>query len=319
VGVDSGTSALELALRAFGCGPGDEVVTVPNSFIATALAITHTGARPTFVDVDPETFLMDPSLLEEAITPRTKAVIPVHLYGQVADMDPILDIARGHGLAVIEDAAQAHGARYHGRRAGCFGDAAAFSFYPAKNLGALGDGGMVVVKAEEQAHRLRLLRNYGQEVKNRHDLQGFNRRLDTMQAALLSVKLSHLDSWSDARRERALLYDRLLEDVAVHTPPVAGGREHVFHLYVVRAPERDRLRLELEQRGIATQVHYPATIHRQPAYADLGLGPGSFPVAEELSGQILSLPMYPELPLESVELVARELASASGQLAAPSA
>ena len=291
---------------------------MPNSFIATALAISHTGARPVFVDVDPDTYLMDPARLDEAITPSTKAVIPVHLYGQLADMDPILEIARARGVAVIEDACQAHGARYRGRRAGCFGDAAAFSFYPAKNLGALGDGGMVVLRTTSTPERVQTPAQLRPGGKYRHDLQGFNRRLDTLQAALLSIKLRHLDGWSEARRERALLDDRLLVDVAVKTPVVADEREHVFHLYVVRTPERDELRHELEQRGISTQVHYPTAIHLQPAYAELGLPAGSFPVAEELAGQILSLPMYPELPLESVELACSELASASGQLTAPS-
>jgi dTDP-4-amino-4,6-dideoxygalactose transaminase len=315
VGVDSGTSALELALRAFDCGPGDEVITVANSFIATALAITHVGAKPVFVDVDPGTFLMDVTQLEAAITPSTQAIIPVHLYGQVADMDPILALARDRGLAVIEDAAQAHGATYRGRRAGSLGDAAAFSFYPAKNLGAAGDAGMVVVADGARAERLRLLRNYGQAVKNRHDLLGFNRRLDTLQAAVLQVKLRHLDQWSEDRRERAVLYDELLAASSLRTPSPASEGEHVYHLYVVRADDRDGLRAELADKEISTQVHYPTPIHLQPAYAGLGLGPGSFPVTEQLAGEILSLPMYPELPLDFVEHVARE----AGAVAAPRA
>ncbi|HEX2232440.1 MAG TPA: DegT/DnrJ/EryC1/StrS family aminotransferase [Thermoleophilaceae bacterium] len=307
VGVDSGTTAIELALRAVDCGPGDEVITVPNTFIATALAITLTGARPVFVDVDPVSRNMDPQLLAEAITPRTKAVVPVHLYGQPADMEPICDVARAYGVRVVEDAAQAHGARYRGRPAGSLADAAAFSFYPSKNLGAVGDAGAVTTDDEDLAERLRLMRNYGQRTKNRHDAIGFNRRLDTLQAAFLRVKLPRLRGWIDARRERARRYGELLADTAVEPPVEAEGREHVWHLYVIRAAGRDELRASLTERGIDTGLHYPVPIHLQPAYAHLGYGPGSFPIAERLAEESLSLPMYPELPEKWLEEVARSV------------
>jgi dTDP-4-amino-4,6-dideoxygalactose transaminase len=304
VGVDSGTSALELALRAHGCGPGDEVITAPNSFVATALAISQTGAEPVFVDVDPVTFTLDVERLPSAITSRTKAIVPVHLYGQAADMDPIMELARASGLAVVEDACQAHGARYRGRRVGSLGDAAAFSFYPSKNLGGLGDGGMVVTRDEETADHIRLLRNYGQRTKNHHEVVGFNRRLDTLQAALLRVKLPLLDGWNERRRSRARDYGRLLRDTSIATPTVGEGREHVWHVYSVCAPQRTALRSHLEERGIGTGIHYPRPIHLQPAYRALGLREGRFPVAERLADEVLSLPMYPELSPQWVERVA---------------
>jgi dTDP-4-amino-4,6-dideoxygalactose transaminase len=304
VGVDSGTSALELALRAYGCNPGDEVITVPNSFIATAFAISHTGAKPVFVDVDPVTRTMAPERLPAAVTPRTKVILPVHLYGQPADMDSIVELARAHSLAVVEDACQAHGARYRGRRVGSLGDAAAFSFYPSKNLGACGDGGMVVTNSPETAEQVRCLRNYGQRTKNHHVLVGFNRRLDTIQAAILRVKLPHLDEWNEARRRRARVYESLLKDSYVETPTVGQGRQHVWHLYVVRAARRSTLRSALEECGIGTGIHYPQPIHLQPPYRNLGFPRGSFPVAEQLADEVLSLPMYPELPIEMVQEVA---------------
>jgi dTDP-4-amino-4,6-dideoxygalactose transaminase len=310
VGVDSGTSALELALRAHGCGPGDEVITAPNSFVATALAISQTGAEPVFVDVDPVTYTLDVEQLPSAITPRTKAIVPVHLYGQAADMDPIIVVARAAGLAVVEDACQAHGARYRGRRVGSLGDSAAFSFYPSKNLGGLGDGGMVVTHDEETADTVRLLRNYGQRTKNQHEVVGFNHRLDTLQAAVLRAKLPLLDDWNEQRRSRARDYERLLHDSAVATPRVGERREHVWHVYAVRAPQRAALRGHLEKRGIGTGIHYPRPIHLQPAYSGLGLREGSFPIAEQLADEVLSLPMYPELPPESVELVAEGIRGA---------
>jgi dTDP-4-amino-4,6-dideoxygalactose transaminase len=319
VGVDSGTSALELALRAYGCGPGDEVITVPNSFIATALAISHAGATPVFVDVDPVTHTMNPDLLSPAVSPRTKAVVPVHLYGQPAEMDPIMELARSHGLAVIEDACQAHGARYRGRRVGSLGHAAVFSFYPSKNLGALGDGGMVVTNDLEKAEHLRLLRNYGQRIKNHHESVGFNRRLDTLQAALLRVKLPLLDKWNEQRRARAREYSRVLESANIETPVVAPAREHVWHLYVARTTERSALCYALRKRQIQTGVHYPLPIHLQPAYHHLRYPPGSLPIAEQLAGEVLSLPMYPELPLNAVQTVARavrDCASAARPVAA---
>jgi dTDP-4-amino-4,6-dideoxygalactose transaminase len=307
IGVDSGTSALELALRAYDIGLGDQVITAANTFIATALAISYTGATPVLVDVDPDTCTLDPVRLEEAITGRTRAVIPVHLYGQPADMDPILELARRHGLLVIEDACQAHGARYKGRPVGSLGDAAAFSFYPAKNLGACGDGGMVVSDDARVADAIRMLRNYGQRQKYQHLVRGFNRRLDTLQAALLRVKLRHLDGWNAARRRRAELYGQLLAESAVVTPIEASYARSVWHLYVIRCPDRPALMTELGARGIATGIHYPRPVHLQPAYAELGYAPGDFPIAERQAEQILSLPMYAELGPELIEHVASSL------------
>jgi dTDP-4-amino-4,6-dideoxygalactose transaminase len=307
VGVDSGTSALELALRACGIGPGDEVVTAANTFIATALAISYVGATPVLVDVDPETYTMDISALEGALTARTKAIVPVHLYGHPADMDPILAIAQQHGLFVVEDACQAHGARYQGRRVGSLGHAAAFSFYPAKNLGACGDGGMVVTNDEQVAESVRMLRNYGQREKYHHVLRGYNRRLDTLQAAALRVKLRYLEAWNAARRQHARRYGELLANSSVVVPAEADYAEPVHHLYVIRVEDRDGLRTHLHDRGIATGIHYPVPIHLQPAYRDLGYAQGSFPVTEEHSGQILSLPMYAELTPGLVERVAEAI------------
>ena len=311
VGVDSGTSALELALRAYGIGPGDEVITAANTFIATALAVSYTKATPVLVDVDPQTYTIDLSLLESAITDRARAIVPVHLYGHPVDMDPIMEIARKYGLVVIEDACQAHGAKYRGKRVGSLGHAAAFSFYPAKNLGAYGDGGMVVTNDERVAESLQLLRNYGQREKYHHVSRGYNRRLDTLQAAVLRVKLKHLDEWNAARRRHAQLYDELLAHSPVVVPAEADYAESVYHLYVIRVeacPERsrrnrDELRAYLQDKGIATGIHYPIPIHLQPAYRDLGYEKGSFPVTEEYAEQILSLPMYAELTPDSIEYV----------------
>ncbi len=307
VGVDSGTSALELALRAFDIGPGDQVVTAANTFIATALAISYTGATPVLVDVDPRTFNMDPALLEDAITERTKAVIPVHLYGQPADMDSVMQIARRHRLVVIEDACQAHGATYKGKRVGSIGDAAAFSFYPAKNLGAYGDGGAVVTNDEQIAESVRMLRNYGQSKKYVHLLRGYNRRLDTLQAAVLHAKLKCLDDWNAARREHAHLYGELLAGADVVPPIPADYAEPVWHLYVIRTRDRDGLRQHLKEQGISTGVHYPVPIHLQKAYSDLGYGPGSFPITEQASRDVLSLPMYAELSDQQIEYVANAI------------
>ncbi len=307
IGVDSGTSALELALRALDIGPGDEVITAANTFIATALAITYTGAKPVLVDVDPLTYNMDPACLEEAITERTKAVMPVHLYGQAADMDPILELARQRHLAVIEDACQAHGATYQGKRVGSMGDAAAFSFYPAKNLGAYGDGGAVVTNDERIAQAVRMLRNYGQSVKYVHDLRGYNRRLDTLQAAVLLAKLKYLDEWNAARRKHAQAYRRQLTGAEVIAPGTADYGDPVWHLYVVRSQDRDGLRKHLTERGISTGIHYPVPIHLQQAYADLGYGPGTLPVTERACDQVLSLPMYAELAPEQIAYVAEAI------------
>ena len=304
VGVDSGTSALELALRAYDIGPGDEVITAANSFIASALAVSHAGATPVLVDVDPYTFTMDVASFESAITPRTKAVLPVHLYGHPAHMDPIRQLADKHGLVVIEDACQAHGARYKGRRAGSLGHAAAFSFYPGKNLGAYGDGGMVVTNDQGIAKRLKMLRNYGQKEKYQHLFRGYNRRLDTLQAAILRVKLKYLEKWNAARRWNAALYHRFLEGSGVVLPGEARGAESVWHLYVIRAEQRDILRERLVSRGVSASIHYPIPIHLQPAYRDLGYSRGDFPVTEAHAQQILSLPMYAELTSEQIEFVA---------------
>jgi len=304
VGVDSGMSALELLLRAFDIGPGDEVVTVANSFIASALAISHTGARPVLVDCNPENYNMDVSCLERAITPRTRAIMPVHLYGQPADMDPILEIARRHSLVVIEDACQAHGASYKGKRAGSLGDAAAFSFYPGKNLGAYGDAGMVVTNDAGIADALQKLRNYGQEQKYIHVSQGYNRRLDTLQAAILGVKLRHLESWNAARQRHAGLYNELLRGSSVVTPNQASYAESAWHLYVIRTKNRDSLKAHLACQGIMTGIHYPIPIHLQPAYSDLGYKKGDFPVTEAYADEILSLPMYAELTPDAIQFVA---------------
>jgi len=304
VGVDSGTSALELALRAYGIGPGDQVITVANTFIATVLAISYTGATPVLVDIHPETYTMDPSLLEAAITDQTRAIIPVHLYGQPADMDPILDIARYYNLVMIEDACQAHGARYKGERVGSLGDAAAFSFYPAKNLGAYGDGGIIVSNDEKVANFVGVARNYGQSEKYHHTFIGYNHRLDTLQAAILRVKLRHLGAWNAARRQHAQRYSELLAGGLVTLPMEPDYAESVYHLYVVRSRGRGELQGHLREAGISTGIHYPAPIHLQPAYQDLGYERGSFPVTEEYAGQILSLPMYPELASGSIARVA---------------
>ncbi|NLD71912.1 MAG: DegT/DnrJ/EryC1/StrS family aminotransferase [Chloroflexi bacterium] len=309
IGVDSGTSALELALRAYDIGAGDEVITVANTFIATALAISYVGAQPVLVDADPDTYTIDVGQIEGAVTPRTKAIIPVHLYGQPADMDPILDIARRHDLVVIEDACQAHGARYKGRRVGGLGDAAAFSFYPAKNLGAYGDGGMVVTNDAKAAEAVRMYRNYGQKEKYVHMLRGFNRRLDSLQAAVLNVKLGHLDEWNAARRAHARAYDQML-DLPLVTPQVPDYAEPVYHLYVVRVKNRDAVQQRLTERGISSGIHYPVAIHEQPAYRDLGYSAGSFPVTEQYERQILSLPMYAELSEAQIDRVVAALSEA---------
>lgn len=309
VGVDSGLSALELCLRVYGIGPGDEVITASNTFIATAMAISATGATPVLVDPREDDFCLDPALLVEAITPRTRAIIPVHLYGQPCQMEAILQIASHHELVVIEDAAQAHGARLGGKRAGTLGDAAAFSFYPAKNLGAAGDGGAIVTSSAHVAQQARLLANYGQRTKNQHELVGGNNRLDTLQAALLRVKLRRLDEWNRKRRAHADLYAELLADVDVSRPSTRAGAEHVWHLYVVGVDDRTRVQQELRERGIVTGLHYPTPIHLQPAYRHLGHREGDFPVAERLAKRVLSLPMFPELAAEQIAYVCDALAA----------
>ena len=304
VGVNSGTSALHLALLAAGIGQGDEVITVPFTFVATVSAIVYAGATPRFVDIEPTHCTMDVAAVEAAITPRTRAIIPVHLYGQPADMEPLLALARRHGLVVIEDAAQAHGAEYHGRRCGSIGDIAAFSFYPAKNLGACGEGGAVVTSNAEYASRMRVLRDWGQENKYEHRLKGFNYRMDAFQGAILRVKLRHLERWTEARRSRAALYDRLLSDSPVRPPAQRAGCRHVYHVYTVRVANRESFQACLRQRGVHTGIHYPIPLHVQPAHADLGYRRGDFPQSEEAAAEVLSLPMFPELTDAQVEAVA---------------
>ena len=294
LGVASGLDALKLILRAMEIGPGDEVITVSHTFIATALAISSVGATPVLVEVDPATYTMNPEAFEAAITARTKAVMPVHLYGQTADMEPILEIARRRGLRVIEDACQAHGARCNGRRAGSLGDAAAFSFYPGKNLGAYGDGGAVTTSDPVLAERIRTLRNYGSTKKYYHDELGENSRLDTLQAAVLAVKLNGLDQGNAARRAAAAFYTEQLQGVGdIVTPAVRQGSEHVFHLYVIRTGRRDALQKYLMEQGVECLIHYPVPVHLQKAYASKGWNRGEFVLTEKLAGEILSLPVFP--------------------------
>ena len=304
IGVGSGTEALHIALLACGVEPGDEVLTVPNTAVPTASAISFANARPAFVDIHPESYNMDPSKIEARITPKTKVLLPVHLYGQAADMDPILAIARQRGLKVVEDACQAHGTEYKGRKVGTLGDFGCFSFYPSKNLGAYGDGGMITTDDEVLADRCRLLRNYGQRVRYYHSIKGFNSRLDELQAAILRVKLRRLDAWNEARRQKAALYQQMLGDSGVVTPTEMGYGKHVYHLYVIRSRHRDDLQRFLAENGVGTVIHYPIPVHLQEAYQDLGYEPGEFPLAEACAKEILSLPMYPELTEESISKVA---------------
>jgi len=303
IGVNSGTSALHLALLAAGIRPGDEVITVSCTFVATVAAIDYTGARPVFVDVDPQTLNMDPSQVEAVITDRTKAILPVHLHGQPADMDPILEIAHRHGLRVIEDAAQAHGAEYKGRRVGSIGDLGCFSFYPGKNLGAYGEGGMVVTNNEDFAHTIRMLRDWGQERKYHHTLKGFNYRMEGIQGAILRVKLRHLDAWTEARHQHAAYYNELLANSGVQTPVEMPYARHVYHVYGVRMADRDKVQEALQAKGIQTNIHYPIPVHLQKAYENFGYGHGDLPVTEKASAELLSLPMFPELQNAQIEAV----------------
>jgi dTDP-4-amino-4,6-dideoxygalactose transaminase len=318
IAVNSGTSALHLALLAAGVGPGDEVITVPFSFVATAAAIVYTGARPVFVDVDPRSYTMDAGQIERVITPRTKAILPVHLYGHPADMDPILEIARRHNLIVIEDAAQAHGAEYKGRKVGAIGDFSCFSFYPTKNLGACGEGGIALTNRPEFDRKIRMLRDWGQEKKYYHVLKAFNYRMEGMQGAVLRVKLRHLDSWNEARLTHAASYDAVLPASGVQTPQAMAYARHVYHVYAIRTQERDDLQQSLTGRGIQTAVHYPYPIHLLPAYADLGYHLGDFPQSEKLSRELLSLPMFPELSEESISQVASTIVEFMRNSATPS-
>jgi len=310
VGVANGTDAITIALQAVGVGPGDEVVTAANTCVPTVVGIENAGAVPVLVDAEPATRTLDPALVEAAITPRTKALLPVHLYGQCADVETLAGICARHGIALVEDCAQAHGAEIGGRRAGSLGDAAAFSFYPTKNLGALGDGGAVVTSDPEVAERARLLRNYGERDRFEHVLRGRNSRLDALQAAFLAAKLPHLDAWNERRRAIAACYTEALEGTAVTTPRDAPGRHHVYHLYVVETSDRERFRAELARLGVETAVHYPRPIHLQPAYRALGEG-RSLPVSERLAASVVSLPLYPELADDEVELVAEAARAAA--------
>jgi dTDP-4-amino-4,6-dideoxygalactose transaminase len=313
VAVNSGTSALHLALLAAGVGPGDEVITVPFTFIATAATVRYVGATPIFVDIDPVSCTMDPAQIEAAITPRTRALVPVHLYGQTADMDPILEIARSRGLAVIEDAAQAHGSEYKGRPAGGLGDLGCFSFYPSKNLGACGEGGIVVTSDPERAERVRLLRHWGQTSKYRHELLGFNYRMDGVQGAILRIKLRRLERWTEMRRAHAARYHEELANSGVSTPVAMPWARHVFHAYTVRSPRRDALRDALAEEGIQSAIHYPVPLHLQPIFKDLGYGPGAFPRAEAAADEVLCLPIYPELSADAPEHVAACIRKAQGK------
>jgi dTDP-4-amino-4,6-dideoxygalactose transaminase len=304
VGVNSGTSALHLAMLAAGVGPGDEVITVPFTFVATVAAIGYTGARPVFVDIDPVSFTMDPAKIEAAITPRTKAIVPVHLYGQTADMDPILEVARRHNLVVIEDAAQAHGAEYKGRRAGSMGDVSCFSFYPGKNLGAYGEGGAVVTNRPDYNRTVRMLRDWGAEKKYEHVLKGYNYRLEGLQGAVLGVKLRYMEAWTEARRSHAALYKSLLAGSALQLPAEMPYARHVYHVFTVRTANRAELQTQLQAADVQSGIHYPIPVHLQPAWSDLGYERGSFPVAEQAAAEVLSLPMYPELTPEQIAFVA---------------
>ena len=295
VGVSSGTDALMLALLACDIGPGDEVITTTFTFIATAAAISHVGARPVLVDIDPRTRNIDPARIEAAITPRTKAILPVHLYGQPADMDPILAIAKAHDLRVIEDACQAHGASYKGAKTGGLADAACFSFYPAKNLGGAGDGGAFTTNDPELAARVRNLRDHGRTTKYSHSVVGYTYRLDALQAAILAVKLPHLDRWNNTRRANVICYNTLLADAGVTLPSEADGFHSVYHIYAIEVDRRDALLQHLQSKGIGAGIHYPLPVHLQPAYADLGLPAGSFPQAEAAAARELSLPLYAEM------------------------
>jgi dTDP-4-amino-4,6-dideoxygalactose transaminase len=307
IAVNSGTSALHLALLAAGVGPGDEVITVPCTFVATVAAIVYTGATPVFVDIDPVSYTMDPNKIEAAITSRTKAILPVHLYGNPADMDPILEVARRRNLLVIEDAAQAHAAEYRGRRCGSIGDMGCFSFYPGKNLGAYGEGGLVTTNNPEYAKKIRMLRDWGAERKYEHVLKGFNYRMEAIQGAILRIKLRHLEQWTEARRVHAAAYAKVLSDSSLTLPTEHFASRHVYHVYAVLTRNRKELMESLNAQGIQTGIHYPYPIHLLPAHADLGYKAGAFPVSERVAAQELSLPMYPEMTDAHIQVVGRAI------------
>jgi dTDP-4-amino-4,6-dideoxygalactose transaminase/acetyltransferase-like isoleucine patch superfamily enzyme len=303
VAVNSGTSALHLSLLAAGIGPGDEVITTPFTFVATVAAILYTGARPVFVDIDARSFNIDVNQIEKTITPRTKAILPVHLYGQPAEMDAIMEIARKRNLMVIEDACQAHGAEYKGRRVGAIGHFGCFSFYPGKNLGAYGEGGIVVTNDTEKSRTIAMLRDWGQERKYHHILKGYNYRMDAFQGAILRVKLPHLEAWTEARRAFAARYHNLLMERQIRIPQSPSDSRHVYHLYVVRVKARDKVQAELAAKGINTGIHYPIPVHVEPAYAELGYKYGDFPESETAAQEVLSLPLYPEMTIDQQNAV----------------
>jgi dTDP-4-amino-4,6-dideoxygalactose transaminase len=303
IAMNSGTSALHLALLAAGVGPGTEVITVPFTFVATTAAVVYTGATPVFVDVAPDSLTMDPAQVEAAITPRTRAILPVHLYGQPADLDPLLAIARRHGLRLIEDACQAHGSEYNGRKVGPIGDSGCFSFYPGKNLGAYGEGGLAVTNDPEQARTMRMLRDWGQEQRYHHVLKGFNYRMEGLQGSILRVKLRHLERWTELRRSHAAAYLEVLRHSGLSLPIEASYSRHVFHVFAIRVPEREALQRLLKANGIQSGIHYPVPVHLQPAYADLGYVRGQFPESERAADEVLSLPMYPEMTRTQIDEV----------------
>ena len=307
IGVDNGYSALKILVQAYGIGQGDEVITAANTFVSTVFAITEAGATPVLVEMDPATYNIDPLKIEAAITPATKSIMPVHLYGQPANMDVIMEIAERHGLIVIEDASQAHGARINGKRVGSIGHAAAFSLYPGKNLGGYGDAGIITTNDPGIDARCRMLRNLGMEVKYHHDIKGFNHRLDTLQAAVLCVKLPHLDDWSEKRRRAAEKYTRLLKHTNVVTPSIEPWAESVFHLYVIQTEHRDRLQAFLSEAGVSTGIHYPIPIHLLKAYSELPYDVGDFPDTEHSADRLLSLPMYPEITDEMIEYTVEKI------------
>lgn len=313
VGVANGTDALFLGLKALGIGAGDEVITVPNTFIATVEAITLAQAKPVFVDIDEKTYNIDPGKIAEKITKRTKAIIPVHLYGQPADLDRIYALARKYGLTVIEDACQAHGARYKGKRIGAKSRIACFSFYPSKNLGACGDGGMIVTDKEAVSRKLKMFRDHGQIKKYKHEVAGINSRLDALQAAILRIKLGYLEAWNEKRRENAAYYNTLLSRVkGITIPYISPGVRPVFHIYAIQTDNRDGLQQYLQKNGISTAIHYPIPVHLQKAYRYLGHKKGDFPIAEKAARHLLSLPMYPELELKQIDFIAAKIKSFTG-------